>query len=651
MKKHPPLVIVGAVLLLATACFGSSFLPTDEELAQQSNIQKARAMESIARLLLEKDPGQEYVQIDDMLFPMAALLNKSGFSANPWPEGKVYYEFDANVSLDKHQYWVEAASLWANVANISFVERAVEPNYIHVKVSLQGVDSSAVGMTGGEQQMTLFSWAAPFAIAHEIGHALGLWHEHQRSNRDDYVTILTDNIQPDMLYNFDIQATTNYGAYDFDSLMHYSKNACTKDIFHPLITIEPKPAYSQWLDLMGQTDHLSVLDAWGMAQRYGGRGTLQAPTITAKTGWLTTGDIIVDWDKVPGATSYRIFYEESDDGPPYTPTQDGTPASGSDLGYFTEYTTTEATISGLTPGQWYHVTLTATTKVLESDYAVSVAARSLPLPDLDDPYEPNNDAAHAYDDSSHPRTYLDELLGGGVQRDDDWYSITLSPDELRVQIQWSCDGKGTIAIGLYSETGDLIGSKSSTDGLEVLDVIVPAAGTYYVKVDGDNIGAKYDFEWNAFPPPVTVEGEGEGQDEGEGEGEGEQVGSLTVVIEPENAVTDGAQWRVYGGAWQNGGVTLSGLAVGPHTVEFKDVLPEASSGCSGSSKASWITPASQTVNITASQTATVTGTYVSSQKARAAGVAGNESTRDLLFFSFAAGVLLVSRGRRGAVQV
>ena len=620
MYKHYALVMAGAFFLFATTCFGATFIPTSDELAGQTDLQKSNSLKSITRLLKDTVPGQQYVQIDDMLFRVDALCLKSGFYGNLWTEGKVYYEFDANVSANQHNSWIEAVNLWSNVANVSFIARTNEPNYIHVINSIEGVDSSAVGMVGGKQEMHIFSWGAPFAIAHEVGHALGLCHEHARSDRNDYVTVFTDNIQPALIYNFDVVASTNYGAYDFDSLMHYSRDACSKN---GLNTIEPKPAYSQWINLMGQTDHLSFLDAWGMAQRYGGRGTLQSPTVTARTGWFGAGDVIVDWDAVPGATGYRIYYEESTDGPPYTPTQNGTPASGSAVG-----NVTEVTLSGLTPGQWYHVSLTAITTALESGYATPVTVRSLGLPSNDDSYEPNNDIAHAYDISDNMQDWLDDLLGRGKQRDDDWYSITLGSDQLRVQIRCIFNtGTGQVGIGVYTAAGNQLTYSSTTTGEQFLDVVVPEPGTYYIKVDGDNTGVSYDFTWNAFPAPST------------------QVGSLNVTIEPENARNDGAQWRVDSGAWQNSGVTLTGLTVGSHIVEYKDISSGTSSGCSSSKVASWTTPVSRTVEITANQTTVITDTYVLALKTLAAGLSGNGFSGDILLFSVLTSVLLVSRRR------
>ena len=78
-----------------------------------------------------------------------------------------------------------------------------------------------------------------------------------------------------------------------------------------------------------------------------------------------------------------------------------------------------------------------------------------------------------------------------------------------------------------------------------------------------------------------------------------QTGSLQVTINPSGAVSDGAQWQVDSGAWQNSGVTVSGLSVGSHTVAFKSI-------------SGWSTPGNQPLTISANQTTIVTATYSAS---------------------------------------
>ena len=39
---------------------------------------------------------------------------------------------------------------------------------------------------------------------HEIGHTAGLYHEHQRSDRDDFVRIFLRNVRPGGEGNFDL---------------------------------------------------------------------------------------------------------------------------------------------------------------------------------------------------------------------------------------------------------------------------------------------------------------------------------------------------------------------------------------------------------------------------------------------------------------
>ena len=57
---------------------------------------------------------------------------------------------------------------------------------------------------------------------HEIGHILGMWHEQQRWDRDQYIRILYDNVG---YYSaqFAKFRTVSYGVpYDYGSVLHYA---------------------------------------------------------------------------------------------------------------------------------------------------------------------------------------------------------------------------------------------------------------------------------------------------------------------------------------------------------------------------------------------------------------------------------------------
>ena len=77
-------------------------------------------------------------------------------------------------------------------------------------------------------------------IMHELLHIVGFQHEQSRSDRDDYVDVIFDNIVSTGNYrlNFNRHDTANLARYDFNSVMHYPRLSWGKKPY--LQTIVPK---------------------------------------------------------------------------------------------------------------------------------------------------------------------------------------------------------------------------------------------------------------------------------------------------------------------------------------------------------------------------------------------------------------------------
>lgn len=91
-----------------------------------------------------------------------------------------------------------------------------------------------VGRMGGEQAISL---AQPHCmydgiITHELMHAMGFWHEHQRPDRDEHMKIYQHNIDPAMMAQF---AKASYPGeisklfkWDNDGIMLYGSRSFQK---------------------------------------------------------------------------------------------------------------------------------------------------------------------------------------------------------------------------------------------------------------------------------------------------------------------------------------------------------------------------------------------------------------------------------------
>jgi len=76
-----------------------------------------------------------------------------------------------------------------------------------------------------------------YVVAHEVGHAIGFYHEQMRFDRDEWITINEDNIATDALKNFDKHAEDGSRGIDYDyySVMQYGTTAASSTGYSTMI--------------------------------------------------------------------------------------------------------------------------------------------------------------------------------------------------------------------------------------------------------------------------------------------------------------------------------------------------------------------------------------------------------------------------------
>ncbi len=178
--------------------------------------------------------GNSAIIEGDLLIPLSEIVlgnqiqpSKSVSPLNQsyyWPNNKVYYRFNSSLTPAQKTMIGNAITHWQNNTNLIFTASSSASNVIE----FQNFDtttsfSTSIGKASGVQIVNLAKGAITGNVIHEIGHAIGLYHEHTRADRDTYITVNTTNIQPAYLNNFQIPSNSfsSRGGLDFNSIMMY----------------------------------------------------------------------------------------------------------------------------------------------------------------------------------------------------------------------------------------------------------------------------------------------------------------------------------------------------------------------------------------------------------------------------------------------
>lgn len=189
---------------------------------------------------VEMTPDSIYILGGDIILSpeQVARLEASGsrsavntdFAAK-WPWGRIPYVVSADIQGPNLNNVMYAIQLW-NMAGtgVELVEGQGSGDYVEFVLTTD-MSASSVGKVGGRQRIFLASseenGIVDFgSVLHEIGHTVGLFHEHARSDRDDYVTIDFDNIKQNQWHNYQKYSVLgepglDFGTFDFSSIMMY----------------------------------------------------------------------------------------------------------------------------------------------------------------------------------------------------------------------------------------------------------------------------------------------------------------------------------------------------------------------------------------------------------------------------------------------
>jgi len=219
--------------------------------------------------------------------------------------------------------------------------------------------------------------------------------------------------------------------------------------------------------------------------------------VDAQTG-SGAGQIVLSWNAVMGATGYKIYYDEDSSNPPFSPSDNGNPVSGSAVG-----NVTQVTISDLTPGQAYYCAVVAYNSTGDSDYS-------------------SQDSATAGDNLPQPATNPSPTNGAIGQ-------------SINTDISWS-NGGGATSYDVYFGTDSTPDSgefKGNQTGTSYDPGTLNYNTTYYWRIDAKNsTGTTTGYVWHfttAETPSMGLSFSGYRVDD---DSSGQSSGNNNGVIDP-----------------------------------------------------------------------------------------------------------------------
>jgi len=225
----------------------SLFLITLGVLGSWASVDAAPHIEEIT-LQTQLFEGSD-LQIDDMKFGPGQYetLMRKGSLDNLWDLSQPIPYIIAEGFEDRVAQIIDSAiNHWESNTCIRFQKYDSAPTQHHLRF-FPGEKDACWSYIGRYQPYPWINYQnisigsgyceAMFVVAHEVGHAIGFYHEQSRFDRDEWITINTDNINPGDMNNFDLhsQDGTRGIEYDYYSVMQYDTTAASSTGYSTMV--------------------------------------------------------------------------------------------------------------------------------------------------------------------------------------------------------------------------------------------------------------------------------------------------------------------------------------------------------------------------------------------------------------------------------
>ncbi|XP_001844562.2 seminal metalloprotease 1 [Culex quinquefasciatus] len=220
---------------------------------------------------LDKFEGDMILSFDQKL-ALAGYRNGLAQEQFRWPNNKLFYRIvPDNFTSEQMDYIRKALD---TIEEVSCLKIEEADDFTEAYVQIVGDDGGCFSEVGYQGEVQVLNLAPNKlengcfrlgTIIHEFLHALGFFHMQSSADRDDYVEIVWDNIQPGTEHNFakyNSSFVSNFDiVYDYGSVMHYPEMAFSVNGLRTIIPLDPEAT-------IGQREGMSPSDVAKLRRMY-----------------------------------------------------------------------------------------------------------------------------------------------------------------------------------------------------------------------------------------------------------------------------------------------------------------------------------------------------------------------------------------------